>query len=70
VDINLYYFTKTTDWILWRGIVEEHMLEIMKIIEASGSSFAFPSQSIYVEGIDETKIGALNLAFQPEESKI
>jgi MscS family membrane protein len=70
VDINLYYFTKTTDWILWRGIVEEHMLEIMKIIEASGSSFAFPSQSIYVEGIDETKIGALNLAFQPEEGKI
>jgi MscS family membrane protein len=70
VDINLYYFTKTTDWILWRGIVEEHMLEIMKIIEASGSSFAFPSQSIYVEGIGETKIGAVNLAFQPEESKI
>ena len=54
VDINLYYFTKTTDWVTWRDIVEEHMLAFIKIVEEAGSSFAFPSQSIYVEGVSET----------------
>tara|TARA_B100000315_G_scaffold210567_1_gene206909 strand:+ start:9804 stop:10937 length:1134 start_codon:yes stop_codon:yes gene_type:complete len=54
VDINLYYFTKTTDWVTWRDIVEEHMLAFMKIVEEAGSGFAFPSQSIYVEGVSET----------------
>jgi MscS family membrane protein len=52
VDINLYYFTKTTDWVLWRGIIEEHMLAFMRIVTDSGSSFAFPSQSIYVEDLN------------------
>ena len=32
IDINLYYFTKTTDWNEWRSIVEEHMLGFIKII--------------------------------------
>jgi len=54
VDINLYYFTKTTDWVTWRDIIEEHMLAFIKIVEDAGSSFAFPSQSIYVEGVSET----------------
>jgi len=30
-------------------IREDVNLEIMKIVEDNGSSFAFPSQSIYVE---------------------
>ncbi len=54
VDINLYYFTKTTDWVAWRKCVEDHMLNFMRIVEEEGSAFAFPSQSIYVEGLDET----------------
>lgn len=53
IDINLYYFTKTTDWVLWREIIEDHMLKFIGIIEEEGSSFAFPSRSIYVEGINQ-----------------
>jgi hypothetical protein len=30
------------------------MLAFIKIVEEAGSSFAFPSQSIYVEGVSET----------------
>lgn len=68
VDINLYYFTKTTDWVAWRGIVEEHMLAFLKIVEEAGSGFAFPSQSIYVEGLENNK-SALGAALQLDESK-
>ncbi|MDP6173465.1 MAG: mechanosensitive ion channel family protein [Rhodospirillales bacterium] len=56
VDMNLYYFTKTTDWKTWRGIIEEHMLAFMKIIEEEGSSLAYPTQSIHVEGLPESMI--------------
>ena len=69
VDINLYYYTKTTDWLLWRKIVEEHMLAFMKIVESAGSSFAFPSQSIYVEGLNQSDRNSLTATNQMDESK-
>jgi MscS family membrane protein len=53
IDINLYYFTKTTSWADWRQIIEEHLLAFMKIVEEEGSSFAFPTRSIHVEGVPE-----------------
>ncbi len=56
VDMNLYYFTKTTDWLTWRDIVEEHMLAFMRIIEEEGSSMAFPTSSIYIEGMPDGMI--------------
>jgi MscS family membrane protein len=69
VDINLYYFTKTTDWLLWRKIVEEHMLAFMKIVDSAGSSFAFPSQSVYVEGLNQSDRNNLTTIRQMDESK-
>ncbi|MBF0274620.1 MAG: mechanosensitive ion channel, partial [Nitrospinae bacterium] len=53
VNIDLYYFTKTTNWQEWRRIKHENMLEFMKIVEKNGAAFAFPSQSIYVEQLPE-----------------
>ena len=53
IDINLYYFTKTTNWAEWRQIVEEHNLALMNIVEEEGSSFAFPTRSIHVDGLPE-----------------
>ena len=53
IDINLYYFTKTTDWGEWRSTVEDHILSFVKIIEKAGASMAFPTQSIHVEGLPE-----------------
>ena len=53
IDINLYYFTKTTDWAEWRAIIEEHMLAFMGIIEEEGSAIAFPTRTLHIEGLDQ-----------------
>ena len=50
IAINLYYFTKTTNWVTWREIMEEHMLAFLAIIEEEGSSMAFPTRTIHIEG--------------------
>jgi len=49
LNIFIYTFTDTANWANYLDIREDIHLKIMKIIEENGSSFAFPSQSIYVE---------------------
>ena len=49
IDLMLYCFTKTTDWGEWLEIKEELALVIKEIVSDSGSDFAFPSQSLYLE---------------------
>ncbi|MFV1852469.1 MAG: mechanosensitive ion channel family protein [Thalassospira sp.] len=54
ININLYYFTKTTDWVTWRDIRNRHIIAFKRIVEEEGAAFAFPSQSLYVETMPET----------------
>ena len=49
VDILLYCFTKTTVWGEWLAVKETLAYKIKEIVERHGSSFAFPSTSLYVE---------------------
>ena len=42
-------FAKTNDWSEWLKVKERLAIAIKGIIEGNGASFAFPSQSIYVE---------------------
>jgi len=49
IDIMLYCFTNTTQWGEWLKIKEQLALAIKEIVENNGTSFAFPSQSVYVE---------------------
>jgi len=42
-------FTVTDDWDEWRKVKERLAIEIKQIVEKNNASFAFPSQSIYVE---------------------
>ena len=42
-------FSKTSEWEEWLSVKEKLALEIKQIVEKNGASFAFPSQSIYVE---------------------
>jgi len=49
LGIFLYTFTNTSDWKKYLEIREDIHLKIMDIVQKNGSSFAFPSQSIYVE---------------------
>jgi MscS family membrane protein len=49
IDFKLYAFTITTNWTEWLRIKEALAFELKKIVEEAGTSFAFPSQTIYVD---------------------
>ena len=49
IDMYVRCFTKTDDWEEWLSVKEKLALEIKQIVEKNDASFAFPSQSIYVE---------------------
>ncbi len=53
LDIFIYCFTNTAKWSEYLAIREDVNLKIMEIVEKHGSSFAFPSRSIYVEKMPE-----------------
>jgi MscS family membrane protein len=52
LDLELFAYVNTSDWNEFLGIREDVYLRIMEIIEASGTGFAFPSQTLYL-GKDE-----------------
>jgi len=49
IDMYIRCFTVTDDWDEWLKVKERLAFEIKKIVEKNNASFAFPSQSIYVE---------------------
>jgi MscS family membrane protein len=49
IDMYVRCFSKTDEWEEWLSVKEKLALEIKQIVERNGASFAFPSQSIYVE---------------------
>lgn len=49
LNIFIYTFTATANWAKYLDIREDVHINIMKIVEDNQSSFAFPSQSIYIE---------------------
>jgi len=51
IDIMLYCFTNTTQWGEWLVIKEQLAYAVKDIVERAGTSFAFPSQSLYVESL-------------------
>ncbi len=55
LDIFIYCFTNTAKWEEYLAIREDVNLKIMEIVERNGSSFAFPSRSIYVEKMPDSK---------------
>jgi MscS family membrane protein len=49
LDILVHAYALTRQWADWLVIQESVYLEIMRLVEAHGASFAFPSQSLYIE---------------------
>ena len=49
IDLYVRCFTKTNEWGEWLKVKERLAVEVKKIVENNGASFAFPSTSIYVE---------------------
>lgn len=54
LGIFCYFFTNTTNWQEYLMVRERINLQIMKIIEDNKASFAFPSQSLYIESLPDT----------------
>ena len=50
LDVEVLAYVLATDYAVFLGIQEDLLLRIMDIIEASGTSVAFPSQTTYVVG--------------------
>ena len=48
LDIEVYAYVQTRDWAEFLAIREDLLLRIMDIVAQSGTSFAFPSQTLYV----------------------
>ena len=49
IDMYIRCFTVTDDWDEWLKVKERLAIEIKQVVEKNKASFAFPSQSIYVE---------------------
>ena len=49
LNIFIYTFASTANWDKYLNIREDIHFKIMQIVEDNNASFAFPSQSIYVE---------------------
>ena len=49
IDMYIRCFTNTDDWDEWLAVKERLAIAIKQIVEKNKASFAFPSQSIYVE---------------------
>jgi len=48
LDIWVDYFIEDPDWVNYLKIRHDIMLGLMKIVTSAGSSFAFPSQTLYM----------------------
>lgn len=51
IDIMMYCFTRTTNWLEWLEIKERLLIAIKQIVEDAGTGFAFPSRSLYLEAM-------------------
>lgn len=49
LDILVYYFTRTTDWAAHLALRQEINLLIMRIVESSNLSIAFPTRTVHLQ---------------------
>ncbi len=55
IDLLVQVFTVTNDWGEYLKVKENLAVKIIEIVEKNNSSFAFPSQSLYVESFPNDK---------------
>lgn len=66
INFMVYCFTVTTVWEEWLIAKEKLAYAIMDVVYGAGSSFAFPSTSLYLESLPE---GTPDLFLPPEDGK-
>ncbi|BCE02574.1 mechanosensitive ion channel family protein [Marinicellulosiphila megalodicopiae] len=55
IDIMIYTFTKTKDWVTYHKVRQAVLMEILNIIHEHGADVAFPTQTISLENGDVLK---------------
>ncbi|MBW2446331.1 MAG: mechanosensitive ion channel family protein [Deltaproteobacteria bacterium] len=58
LDLEIRAYVTTSDWTEFMGIREDLYLQIMDLVAASGTGFAFPSQTLYLgkdDGLDSER---------------
>ena len=60
IDMLVQTFTETNDWGEFLKIKEDLAVKLIEIFEKNNASFAFPSQSVYVESIPDDKLEIFN----------
>lgn len=49
INIQIYCFTKTTDWLAFERIQENVLLKILAIVSDCGANIAYPTQTLYLQ---------------------
>ena len=55
LDVFVYAFTKTTNWIEYHAIKENILLQILEVVERNGAEIAFPTQTIHYSPAEPTE---------------
>jgi MscS family membrane protein len=50
LDIEIMAWFQTRDWGEFQGIRQEILLSFMEVVESAGTSFAFPTRTLHIEG--------------------
>ncbi len=53
VDIFIYTFAKTVNWIKFQTVKEDVYLKIAEVVENNGAEMAFPTQTLHIAGSDK-----------------
>lgn len=56
INILVYCFSTTVNWGEWLDVRQDVMLKIMDILSSHNLSFAFPSQSLYIEEMPKVSL--------------
>ncbi|MGA0712648.1 MAG: mechanosensitive ion channel family protein, partial [Burkholderiaceae bacterium] len=49
LDIMVYAFTRTTEWVAFHAVKEDVLLQIVRIVHQHGADFAFPTRTVHWE---------------------
>ena len=47
LDLLVYTFTKTTDWVTYQSIQQDVFLSILAIVKEAGAECAYPTRSVH-----------------------
>lgn len=49
-NLFLFFYAKTNEWLEYMRVREQCMFQLIKIVEEEGTSLAYPTQSVFLEG--------------------